>query len=86
MSEFTADTGEVLRVAELAKYLKLSEAQVRRITKAGEIPYAKIRGSYRYILSEIRAWLKQISITPDSSGSGSVGSVSDGIWDPSPKR
>jgi len=49
---------ETLTVEELAKYLKLHEYTVRRLSRSGKIPSFKAGGQWRFDLMEISEWRK----------------------------
>jgi excisionase family DNA binding protein len=50
---------EILDVAEIAKYLKLSTKKVYQLVKSREIPFKKIGGQYRFVRSDIDKWISQ---------------------------
>lgn len=56
---------EVMTVAEVARYLRLSEAKVYRMAKAGEIPAIRIGRAWRFKRELIDAWLREQSRIPD---------------------
>ncbi len=51
-------TREVLSSKELAEYLGLGLSTVRKLTRNGELPYAKIGSKVRYKRSVIDRWLE----------------------------
>ncbi|MBI3192878.1 MAG: helix-turn-helix domain-containing protein [Ignavibacteriae bacterium] len=52
---------------QLSEYLELSETIVRRLVKDEEIPYNKIKGSYRFFLPSIREWLRSSTVNPGTN-------------------
>lgn len=52
-------TREVMTASEVAEYLNLSEAHIRRLTSTKEIPHTKIGHAVRYLLTDIEQWLLQ---------------------------
>lgn len=50
---------EILTVYELAKYLNISKATVRRLISRNAIPYFKIGGIIKFRKSSIDAWINQ---------------------------
>lgn len=53
--------GEILTVAEVAKYLRINPQTVYRKAKAGELPAVRIGRAIRFRKSELDAWLKTVS-------------------------
>tara|TARA_R110002153_G_scaffold72044_1_gene188844 strand:- start:374 stop:550 length:177 start_codon:yes stop_codon:yes gene_type:complete len=53
----TPDEGELLTISELADKLKVSVRTIRTMIKDEQIPYLKVRGSYRFLLSDVQAAL-----------------------------
>jgi excisionase family DNA binding protein len=49
---------EILTVNEVASYLKVSPTTVRKLAKAGKLPYFKIGGSVRFSRRQMAAILK----------------------------
>ena len=54
---------ETFTVEELAKYLKLHEYTIRRLSRAGKIPSFKAGGQWRFDKTEIEQWRKEQSKT-----------------------
>jgi excisionase family DNA binding protein len=54
---------EILNVKEIAKYLKLSTKKVYQLVQAGDIPFKRIGGQYRFIKSEIDKWVTGASVS-----------------------
>jgi excisionase family DNA binding protein len=50
-------TEEILTLSEVARYLKLAEKTVLRMTHKGEIPCFKIASQWRFLRSQIDEWL-----------------------------
>lgn len=48
----------VMTIKEVARFTKFSEKKIYRLCKAGEIPFNKIQGQYRFVKTEIERWLK----------------------------
>ncbi len=46
-----------LTIRELAKYLKMSEAKLYRLTTAGLMPGTKVIGQWRFDQDEIDRWM-----------------------------
>ena len=58
-TEKAADSyGFVMTLKEVARFTKFSEKKIYRLCKAGEIPFNKIQGQYRFLKTEIERWLK----------------------------
>jgi PTS system nitrogen regulatory IIA component len=51
------DSAEVMTVAEIASYLKVSQKTIFRMAKAGRIPGAKVSNQWRFLRSVIDDWL-----------------------------
>ena len=47
---------ETFTVEEIAKYLKLHEYTVRRLSRSGKIPSFKAGGQWRFDVGEIEEW------------------------------
>jgi excisionase family DNA binding protein len=50
--------GELLNVAELARYLKFHQTTIYRLLKSGGIPGIRLGGSWRFHREAIDRWLK----------------------------
>ena len=70
---------EILTVREVAEFLKVIERTIYRLASDGEIPSLKVGGSWRFLRSDLVAWMaKQIDRDPgDISGAGSKGGMND---------
>ena len=53
---------ETFTVEELAKYLKLHEYTIRRLSREGKIPSFKAGGQWRFRKDEIDTWSRGGSI------------------------
>ena len=53
---------DIMIASEVAEYLNLSEAHVRRLTSTKEIPHIKIGHAVRYKKSDIESWLSAHAI------------------------
>ncbi len=53
------ETEEVMTLEELAKFLKIGETTLYQLTRSGELPARKVGREWRYLKSEIIAWLKK---------------------------
>jgi len=53
------DTKPIMTVHEVARYLRLSQAKVYRLAKAGEIPAMRIGKSWRFRKDLIDDWVLQ---------------------------
>lgn len=49
---------QIMRVDELAGYLKVSSKTIYRMALKGEIPSKRVGKSYRFFLPDIIQWLK----------------------------
>jgi len=49
---------ELMTTHEAARYLRLSEEGLKRKARAGMIPAAKIGRAWRFVRSELDAWLR----------------------------
>ncbi|MEW5988781.1 MAG: helix-turn-helix domain-containing protein [Chloroflexota bacterium] len=49
----------VMRIGEVAEFLKMGRATVYRWAKAGVIPGRKIGGAWRFSRPALEAWLQQ---------------------------
>jgi excisionase family DNA binding protein len=53
-----ADDHEIMKIRDLATYLKASEATVRRLVKAGDVPHVRLSSRVvRFRKSDIDRWL-----------------------------
>ncbi len=51
-------TDKWLTIDELAKYLKLSQTKLYRMSQNGEIPVSKLGSQWRFDREEIDVWVK----------------------------
>ena len=54
--------GELMTMEEIKSYLQLHEMTIYRWVKTGAIPGFKVGGRWRFIRSEIEAWIKSKSV------------------------
>ena len=54
----------VMNVHEVARYLRLSEAKIYRMAKAGTIPAFQIGRAWRFRKDLIDAWIVRLSAVP----------------------
>ena len=52
-----SDNHEMFTLKEIAEYLKFSTKTIMRMIQKDEIPYIKISGQWRFIKSDIEAWI-----------------------------
>jgi len=52
-------TPEVMKIDDVARYLKISRRSVYRLAQAGEIPARKIVNRWRFHRGEIEEWLRR---------------------------
>jgi excisionase family DNA binding protein len=58
MTEETRQTDDDLwDVADVARYLKVSEATVRNRIRDGEMPFRRVGGLIRFVPDEVRRWV-----------------------------
>ena len=58
---------EIMTVAQVAEFLQVHPDTVYRLLDKEEIPAGKVRGSWRFIRSDIVSWLRtQYPATPSS--------------------
>ncbi|MFC1879105.1 helix-turn-helix domain-containing protein [Chloroflexota bacterium] len=55
---------EVLTVAEVAEYLKLSKSKVYRMIQIGQMPHIRIGKNVRLTSKQLEAWLEQNTVEP----------------------
>ncbi len=48
---------EIMTIAEIAQYLKVSERTIQRMIQAGEVPSAKVSGQWRFVRAIIDDWI-----------------------------
>lgn len=61
------NNNEIMRLAEVARYLQLAEKTVLRMVQRGEIPAVKIASQWRFMRPVIRDWLAAQMQTMSSS-------------------
>jgi excisionase family DNA binding protein len=52
-------TNELLTVAEVARWLRVDRRTVYRWLRGGELPHRRVGQEYRFLRSEIEAWLRR---------------------------
>lgn len=57
IQQSTPRTAQVLTVHDVAKYLRLSEAKVYRLARAGDVPAFRLGRSWRFRRDLIDAWM-----------------------------
>lgn len=57
----SSDAGEIMTVAEVADFLKVTERTIYRLAAAKRIPAFKVGGSWRFVRSDIDRWIRQQS-------------------------
>jgi excisionase family DNA binding protein len=66
MGEAVDESGDqILTVGEVASYLRLSEATIYRMAKAGRIPGRRVGRSWRFSSQQIREWFRGQETGPD---------------------
>lgn len=50
-------TREVLTIAEAARFLRISTAQVKKLAEAGRLPAQKIDEEWRFLKAALEQWL-----------------------------
>lgn len=68
---FGPDASGIMRIGEVADYLKVTERTIYRLAAAKKIPAFKVGGSWRFSKADIDSWIKQQSTegwdgTPDA--------------------
>ena len=58
MSTDSYRSDELLTIAEVAKYLKISVVSVRRLQQGRHIPFHKVGGSVRFVKSDLVSYLE----------------------------
>lgn len=62
------DQDRWMTLAEVAQYLQLSRAKLYSMAQAGEIPCSKIASQWRFLRSEIDAWMHKQRPSAKSDG------------------
>ncbi|MEH2480604.1 excisionase family DNA binding protein [Nitrobacteraceae bacterium AZCC 2146] len=55
----SSQTMELLTIAEVAEFLKISESTVRRLQQRRLIPFFKVGGSVRFVKSDLVSYLEK---------------------------
>ena len=63
-STASGDETEVMRLSEVATYLKCHPSTVNRLLKRGELPGFRLGGDWRVLRSELDKWIAQRHVTP----------------------
>jgi excisionase family DNA binding protein len=72
---------EILDVAGIALYLRLSPSKIRQLIRRNAIPHCKIDGSYRFYLPVVQEWLRRITIPATAeSEMANAQIIANGIW------
>ncbi len=50
---------DIMKIGELAAYLKMAEKTLYRLASKGEIPGFKVGGAWRFRKSEIDKWIEK---------------------------
>jgi excisionase family DNA binding protein len=57
-----ADDEVVMTTRELMEFLSLSRTKIWELTKKEELPATKVGGDYRYVRSEVLAWMERFRV------------------------
>jgi excisionase family DNA binding protein len=57
-----ADDSVVMTTRELMEFLSLSRTKIWELTKKEGLPATKVGGDYRYVRSEVLAWLEKFRV------------------------
>lgn len=57
-----SDDDVVMTTRELMEFLSLSRTKIWELTKKEELPATKVGGDYRYVRSEVLAWLERFRV------------------------
>ena len=57
-TEEAMEQTDVLTPIEAAAFLRVSRKTLSRLTLRGDVPHAQVGGQYRYLKSDLAAWLK----------------------------
>lgn len=52
---------EIMVLREACEFLKVSDPTLRKMIRNGEVPYAKVGGTFRFLKSELIRWMKEQS-------------------------
>ena len=59
MKGATTAQGQILKVPDLAEYLRCSKITIYRHTEKGDLPGHHFGGQWRFFLDEINRWLRE---------------------------
>jgi excisionase family DNA binding protein len=65
---------EIMTVHEVAEYLRLAEATIYKLAQSGEIPAAKVGGTWRFKKDMIDEWFRERAAAPRVPHSDDEGS------------
>lgn len=57
-----SDEDVVMTTRELMEFLSLSRTKIWELTKKEGLPATKVGGDYRYVRSEVLAWLEKFRV------------------------
>jgi len=57
-----SDDSVVMTTRELMEFLGLSRTKIWELTKQEGLPASKVGGDYRYVRSEVLAWLEKFRV------------------------
>lgn len=57
-----SDENVVMTTRELMEFLSLSRTKIWELTKKEGLPATKVGGDYRYVRSEVLAWLEKFRV------------------------
>ena len=63
---------DVMTVAEVSEYLRLTESTVYRLVRTQEIPGRKIGGTWRFSRQQLESWLASSSTNSQKDGAPSA--------------
>jgi excisionase family DNA binding protein len=61
-------TPEVMTLSEAAKYLRVSQAGLKRDAESGKVPAREINGQWRFLKSALHEWLSRATKPNGTSG------------------
>jgi len=50
--------GEILKIKEVAAFLKIGEKTAYSMAQSGELPAFRVRGQWRFALKDIESWVE----------------------------
>jgi len=59
---------DVMTVHDLAEYLKMSDAKIYRMARAGELPVIRIGKTWRFKKDMVDVWLRQHTLLDQVTG------------------